>query len=77
MGHPTQRTRSSDKEKISEEGTAYCKTEANIELNKLDETKLSGTQAALGNGSLQEVCLTIPQINGDSSGALPGRNVRS
>lgn len=42
MGHPTQHTCFSDVEMISEEGTAYCKTETNIELNKLDETKSSG-----------------------------------
>lgn len=39
---PTQHTCFSDVEMISEEGTAYSKTETNTELNKLDETKSSG-----------------------------------
>lgn len=62
MGHPTQHTCSSDVEMISEEGTAYCKTETNIELNKLDEIKLGGNQTTVGNETLQEVCFTSEKV---------------
>ncbi|KAL6031303.1 hypothetical protein STEG23_037149, partial [Scotinomys teguina] len=46
----------------SEEGTVDYKTEANIELNKLDETELSDNQTGVDNDVLQEVCLTSEKV---------------
>ncbi|XP_035292974.1 telomere-associated protein RIF1 isoform X2 [Cricetulus griseus] len=42
----------------SSEGSFCHKIERNIELNKLDETKLSDNPTGVGNDNMQEVCLT-------------------
>eukprot|EP00073_Rattus_norvegicus_P035217 XP_008760053.1 PREDICTED: LOW QUALITY PROTEIN: telomere-associated protein RIF1 isoform X1 [Rattus norvegicus] len=52
----------SDIEMSSGEGTGKCKTETNIELNKLDEIKLGGNQTTVGNETLQEVCFTSEKV---------------
>ncbi|XP_036040329.1 telomere-associated protein RIF1 isoform X2 [Onychomys torridus] len=45
-----------------EMSSVYYKTETNIELNKLDETKLSDNQNVVDNDVLQEVCLTSEKV---------------
>ncbi|XP_052038433.1 telomere-associated protein RIF1 isoform X2 [Apodemus sylvaticus] len=52
----------SGSEMSSGEGTVNCKTEMSIELNKLDEAKLSGNKTAVGNDTLQEVCFTTEKV---------------
>ncbi|XP_011237437.1 telomere-associated protein RIF1 isoform X1 [Mus musculus] len=52
----------SDIEMSSGERTVNCKTETSIELNKLDEAKLSGNEATVGNDTLQEVCFTSEKV---------------
>ncbi|XP_040601272.1 telomere-associated protein RIF1 isoform X2 [Mesocricetus auratus] len=49
-------------EKSCEEESFYHKIERNIELNKLDETKLSGNPTGVGNDNLQEVCPTSEKV---------------
>ncbi|GAB1286331.1 Telomere-associated protein RIF1 [Apodemus speciosus] len=49
-------------EMSSGEGTVNSKTETNIELNKLDEAKLSGNKTAVGNDTVQEVCSTSEKV---------------
>ncbi|XP_021048354.1 telomere-associated protein RIF1 [Mus pahari] len=48
----------SDIEMGAGERTVNCKTETSIELNKLDEAKLSDNETAVGNDTLQEICFT-------------------
>ncbi|CAH6788614.1 Rif1 [Phodopus roborovskii] len=65
VGRPDVKTESfvcDTPEKSSEEGSVYHKTERNIELDKLDETELSGNPTGVDNDNLQEVCLTSEKV---------------